>query len=155
MKTRMFGVTMALGALCPGPAAPKSRLQTSQAALRNYEWIETTVVSRNDEQKVEIPASAESRSGGPPGPLPPGRLMKKLAVAKKDNIDYEPATGRLLRINVSTWMDDTGDAIELDVLLGELPDGTVHVAKSRLRAAAKRLDVTIDNSGYRRAARGA
>ena len=99
MKTNLFALTMALCALCPGPAALaaaasagqqeeitalKSRLQASQAALRNYEWLETTVVSRNDEQKVrrqatrcydvygelqkvEIAASAESRSGGPPG----------------------------------------------------------------------------------------
>ena len=64
----------------------KQWLQASQAQLRTYEWVETTVITKGGEeksrkqntvyygadgklQKVPVAGGAESKSGGPPGPL--------------------------------------------------------------------------------------
>jgi hypothetical protein len=80
----------------------KQWLQASQAQLRSYEWIETSVITRAGEeesrkqntcyygvdgklQKVAV-AGASERSGGPPGILPPGRLVKKAGEHRKQEM---------------------------------------------------------------------
>lgn len=80
----------------------KQWLQASQAQLRAYEWIETTVVSKGGEeksrkqkrcyygmdgkvQKIDLQQSAE-KEGGPPGILPLGRLAKRAAEHKKEEM---------------------------------------------------------------------
>lgn len=73
-------------------AALKEQLQASQAQLRKYQWLETTEVLvdgkvKKREQKncyydvtgklQKVPVSEEQqKSGGLPGILPPGRLIK-------------------------------------------------------------------------------
>lgn len=91
------------------PPSPEQRvamlkqwLQTSQAQLRAYEWIETTVLTKGGEEKSrkqnrcyygadgkvqKVPvAQAEAKSGGPPGILPPGRIIKKVGENKKEDL---------------------------------------------------------------------
>jgi hypothetical protein len=95
----------------PGPPpSPEQRvamlkqwLQASQAQLRGYEWVETTVLTKDGEEKsrkqnrcyygadgkvqeVPIAQEAEGKSGGPPGVLPPGRLLKKAGEKQKDEL---------------------------------------------------------------------
>jgi hypothetical protein len=85
-------------------AGVRGILQKSQAYLQanGYEWMETTVVgvggdekSRKQErcyygadgkiQKIPVSQSAE-QGGGPPGVLPLGRIMKKAAAHKKEEM---------------------------------------------------------------------
>ena len=66
------------------------------------------------------------------------------------SIDVELPTNRLLGTHVSSYLDTTEDAVQLDVVMDVLPDGTIYTAKSILKAKAKDLTVTVDNSGYRR-----
>lgn len=201
-------------------------LQASQAQVRAYEWIETTVVSKDGEQKsstqkrcyygadgkvqkVVVQQSAE-KGGGPPGVLPPGRLLKKAMEHKKEEltaymqsavelvhnyvppvpgllqqsinggklgmqmldpgrrvrlsfadylkpgdtlgVDIELPTNRLLAVQVASYLDSPEDAVALNVTMGVLPDGTIYAARSSLDAKAKGLNVTVDNTGYRRIA---
>lgn len=94
----------------PAPATPEQRvamlkqwLQASQAQLRKYEWVETTVITKDGEeksrqqstcyygadgklQKVPAASGSEAKSGGPPGVLPPGRLLKKAGEKKKEDL---------------------------------------------------------------------
>ncbi|MFZ2508312.1 MAG: hypothetical protein WAW79_07570 [Steroidobacteraceae bacterium] len=197
----------------------KQWLQASQAQLRNYEWVETTVISKGGEeksrkqntcyygvdgklQKVPAAAAAADSGGG-------GRLKQRIVARKKEEIadymksaaelvhayvppdsnriqqsvnagkmsmspqdggrrvqlvfkdylkagdslsvDIETATNRLLGMNIASYLDDsTADAIQLDVAMGLLPDGTIYTAKSSLAAPAKDLTVVIENAGYRR-----
>ena len=89
----------------PPPPTPEQRvamlkqwLQASQAQLRTYEWVETTVITKGGEeksrkqntvyygadgklQKVPVAGGSEGKSGGPPG-----RLMKKAAENKKEEM---------------------------------------------------------------------
>jgi hypothetical protein len=82
----------------------KQWLQASQAQLRNYEWIETTVVAKDGEeksrtenrcyygvdgvlQKVAVSTSTTSSDSGPPGILLPGKLLKKAGQHKKEELE--------------------------------------------------------------------
>lgn len=96
----------------PAPQAPptpqqrtamlKQWLQASQNQIRAYEWIETTVVSKDGEQKSStqkrcyygvdgklqkvVLQQSPAQDGGPPGILPLGRLAKKVAESKKEEM---------------------------------------------------------------------
>jgi hypothetical protein len=197
----------------------KQWLQASQAQLRSYEWIETTVVAKGGEEKsrkqntcyygvdgrlakVPVAGGTDSSAGGPRGPL-----RKRIAESKKEeltqymkdaaalihqyvppepariqqavdagnfsaspqgqrarltfrnylkandslNVDVEIPTNRLLGMSVSTYLESATDAIQLDVTMGVLPDGTIFTQRSALAAPAKDITVTVDNAGHRRA----
>lgn len=103
------------------PPTPQQRvamlrqwLQASQAQLRHYEWIETTSIRKGGEekgreqkqcyygvdgslQKLPIGDSGQQQSGGPPGLLPPGRLIKKAKQqGKEDLVEYMQAAANLV-----------------------------------------------------------
>jgi hypothetical protein len=195
----------------------KQWLQASQAQLRSYEWIETTVVATDGEEKSrkqntcyygvdgalqKVPVGSAEPESGPRGPL-----RKKIAANKKQemtaymqsavalvhqylppdpnriqqavnggnfsvtpapqrveltfrnylkpndalNVGVEVPTNRLVGMKISSYLDDPKDAINVDVAMGVLPDGTIFVQRSTLNAPAKKLTVTVENSGYRRA----
>lgn len=68
------------------------------------------------------------------------------------NVDVEVPTNRLVGISVASHLDSAKDAIQLDVTMGLLPDGTIYTQKSVLNAPAKEVTVTVENSGHRHAA---
>lgn len=194
----------------------KATMAASQAVLKQYEWIETTVVSLKGEeksrkqercyygadggvQKVEV--------GSTPEPAKKRGLRGKIAESKKEELtDYmksavalvktyvppspariqaakdagkvsidllEPskrarlnfrdyakpgdnlgvevdlASNRPLSLKVSTYLEDAKDAVTLDVRMGQLNDGTAYPSDVTLEAKAKKLTVTVKNSGYR------
>jgi hypothetical protein len=204
----------------------KQWLQASQNQIRAYEWIETTVVSKDGEQKSStqkrcyygadgkvqkvVLQQSPAQDSGPPGILPFGRLAKKAAENKKQEmtaymhsavelvhsyippvpgliqqsinagklgmqmldpgrrvrlnfgsylkpgdtlgVDIELPTNRLLAVAVASYLDSPGDAIALNVTMSVMPDGTIYAARSSLDAKAKGLNVTVENTGYRRIA---
>jgi hypothetical protein len=196
-------------------AALKATLAASRVNLKQYEWIETTVVSLNGQeksskqmrcyygadgklQKVEVSASppperkrglrgliAEHkkeeltdymknavslvRTYVPPNPakiqaakdagkvsidlLPNGiRLNFRDYQKAGDNLGVEVdlLNNRALGVTVSTYLDDTKDAVMLNARMGQLNDGTTYPSDITLDAQAKGLRVTVQNSGYRK-----
>jgi hypothetical protein len=213
----------ALTAMAQAPSVPervaalKASLAASQAVLRQYEWIETTVVSlKGDEksrkqercyygadggiQKVEVSASPEPekkrglrgkiiakkkeeltdymkqavalvKTYVPPNPakiqaakdagkvtievLEPGkraRLNFRDYEKAGDNLGVEVdlVNNRPLGVKVSTYLDDAKDAVLLDVRMGQLNDGTTYASDITLDAPAKKIQVAVENSGYRK-----
>lgn len=65
-------------------------------------------------------------------------------------IDVELPTNRLLGMNVSSYLDTPKDAVQMNVTMSVLSDGTIYTEKSVLDAPAKGIAVTVENSGYRR-----
>ena len=195
----------------------KATVEASQAVLKQYEWIETTVVSLKGEeksrkqercyygadggvQKVEVnstPPPAKKRglrgkiaaskqeeltdymksaialvkSYVPPNPaklqiakdagkvsidlLQPGkraRLNFRDYAKPGDNLGVEVdlVSNRPLGVKVSTYLEDAKDAVTLDVRMGQLNDGTTYPSDVALDAKAKKLTVTVKNSGYRK-----
>ena len=225
----LVGVTPAYADQAEAPPAPtpqqhvanlKAWLAASQAQLRAYEWLETTVVSKDGEEKVRkenrvyygvdgkqykmtLSDSSADQSGGPRGPLrrrmakkakedmteymqsavqlvqdyvppDPDRIQQsvnsgKFSVNMIDpgrrvrfdfhdylksgdvmSIEVELPTNRLLGVGVSSYLDDKSDAVQLDVTMGLLPDGTIYTATTRLVAEAKEVVVTVQNTGHHR-----
>ncbi len=195
----------------------KQWLQASQAQLRSYQWIETTAVAVNGEEKSrkqdscyyavdgtlqKVPVAGAEEASGPSGPL-----RKRLAAKKKEeltaymqsavalvhtylppdpgliqqainsgnfsvspapqrveltfrnylkpndalNIDVELPTNRLMGMKVSSYLDDPKDVIQLNATMSALPDATIFMQTATLNAPAKKLTVTVENSGYRHA----
>lgn len=132
-------------------------------------------------QKLPIASATESKASGPPGIhscIPPqadriplamnaGKLEvhvtrpgRQLEFVFRDyqkpgdvlRIDMDVAANRLLGMHVSSYLDERDETIEFDVAMSALADGTTYAAKTTLAAKAKDIVVTIENTGYRRAA---
>jgi hypothetical protein len=196
----------------------KQWLQASQMQLRSYEWIETTIVALDGEEKTRSQNTCYYGADGkvqkvpiannaPPPSAPRGPLRKKVAENKKEeltdymksavalvqsyvppdpnrlqqavnngafgmlmlepgrrgqlqfgnylkngdrfSVDVELPTNRLLGMHVSSYLDTPEDAVQLDVTMGVLPDGTIYTSKTQLAAPAEDMVVTVENSGYR------
>jgi hypothetical protein len=219
----LFLAALALPSLAQQPtvaeraAMLKATMAASQAVLRQYEWIETTVVSVKGEeksrkqercyygadggvQKVEVTSTPEPekkrgirgriaerkreemtdymksavalvKSYVPPSPakiqiakdagkvsieiLDPGkraRLNFRDYEKPGDNLGVEVdlVSNRPLSLKVATYLEDAKDAVTLDVRMAQLNDGTTYPSDATLDASAKKLTVTVRNSGYRK-----
>lgn len=218
----------------PPPPTPQQRvamlkqwMQASQMQLRAYEWMETTVMLKSGEEKsrkvnqiyysvggkqLKIPVNTgeEKKSGGPRGLLPIGRIAKRVAKRKQENlieymqsvsalvqsyvppdanliqqsinagnfsanmvepgrriqlefrnyiksgdslkVNIELPTNRLLGLEISSYLESQKDAVQLDVVMDVLPDGTIYTSKTTLNAPAEKITVIIENTDYRRTA---
>ena len=65
-------------------------------------------------------------------------------------IDVDPSSNRLLAATVSTYLDDPKEAVGLVIQFAVLPDGTTCPSSVNLSAPAKKVDVQITNSDYRK-----
>jgi len=219
----VLAAAFTLPALAQQPSAAeraallKATMQASQGVLKQYEWVETTVISLKGEeksrkqercyygadgglQKIELSESPESKKMRglrgriaekkkeeltdymknavalvktyvPPSPpkiqlardagnvsievLDPGkrvRLNFKNYEKPGDNLGVEVdlTSNRPLGVKVATYLDDAKDVVTLDVRMGQLGEGTVFPANITLNATAKKLTVTVQNSGYRK-----
>jgi len=66
-------------------------------------------------------------------------------------LEFDPATKKLRKLSVSSFLDEEKDKVTLDVEFQSLPDGTNYVAGTLLRADAKQIAVKVQNLDYRKA----
>ena len=195
----------------------KATMAASQEVLKQYEWIETTVVSLKGEEKSRKQARCYYGADGgvqkvevtsTPPPEKKRGLRGKIAASKQEELtdymksaialvktyvppspvkiqaakdagkvsidllqpgkraclnfrDYEKpgdnlgvevdlTSNRPLGIKVASYLEDAKDAVTLDVKMGQLNDGTTYPLDVALDAKAKKLTVTVKNSGYRK-----
>jgi len=195
----------------------KATLAASQVALRQYEWIETTVVSLNGEQKSSKQQRCYYGADGalqkvlieasPPPATKPGLRGRIIANKKAELTEYmqnavslvksyvppDPAKlqatkdagkvsiqvldpGKRAQLNfhdyqkpgdnlaitidianniisgigVSSYLDGATDVVTMSATMGQLNDGTIYTSNITLDAFAKNLNVTVQNSGYRK-----
>jgi hypothetical protein len=231
--SRTAGICMLAAALTAGSGiaaaqAPQPSLQervaglkatfvASQAALRHYEWIETTVVSVNGEQKSNKQQRCYYGADGalqkvlidasPPPATKPGLRGRIIANKKAELGEYmqnavslvksyvppDPSKMQAVKdagkvsiqvldpgkraqlnfhdyqkpgdnlaiiidiannivsgIGVSSYLDSATDVVTLNATMGQLNDGTIYTSNITLDAFAKNLNVTVQNTGYRR-----
>lgn len=67
------------------------------------------------------------------------------------SVSLDPNTNKLLGMGVASYIDNPKDAVVLDITLSALPDGTGYASKINLDAKAKKLNVVVTNTGYRKA----
>ncbi len=63
--------------------------------------------------------------------------------------EIDLTNNRIVRLKVATYLADPKDAVTPDVKFASLKDGTGYPAQSVLDAKAKKIKVTVENSGYR------
>ena len=63
-------------------------------------------------------------------------------------IDIDPKTHKLVGANVSTYLNDPSDPVELVIQFGTLPDGTTYPSTTKLDVKAKNITVEQTNSNY-------
>jgi hypothetical protein len=63
-------------------------------------------------------------------------------------LTFDPAKLAVISLSVNTYMGEPNDAITLQVQMASLRDGTNHVQRTVLSAAAKQLVITTTNSRY-------
>jgi hypothetical protein len=64
-------------------------------------------------------------------------------------IDLDPASKKLLGLDVSSYLDKKEDTVTLAVQMNSLPDGALYAGQTTLEAKAKNIKVVVQNSGYR------
>jgi hypothetical protein len=90
--------------------------------------------------------------------LPPGGASGIAELQVKDYfkpgdmlaLGFDSAAHALRKVNVNSYLDNPQDAVTLDVAFQTLPDGTNYVARTILNGAAKQIQVTVQNSDYRK-----
>lgn len=65
---------------------------------------------------------------------------------------FDQATKAIAKIAVKSYLDDPQDAVTLDVMFQNLPDGTNYTANTILNAAAKEVQVKVTNANYQKVA---
>jgi len=55
---------------------------------------------------------------------------------------------QLLRVQITSYMNDPKDAVNLTVQFSRLPDGTNHVSNLVIDGASKQMNIAIQNSNY-------
>jgi len=196
--------------------ALKASLAASQAILKQYEWVETTVVSVKGEEKSrqmhrcyygadgklqKIPLTApppEKKRRGLRGRIAEAKkeemtdFMKSAAALVKEYVppqavliqkakdagtvsvspqpgqrarltftDYlkpgdslalvvDLANNRPVEATAATYVDSKDDAVKLEVRFNTLEGGATYASNVLLDAPSKHLNVTVENSGYRR-----
>jgi len=65
------------------------------------------------------------------------------------SVTLDPATNRVLGLDVATYLDKPKDAVTLAVTVGTLPDGTEYPNVITLNAPSTELTVTATNSEFR------
>jgi hypothetical protein len=66
-------------------------------------------------------------------------------------LEFDPATKKLRKLSVNSFLDEEKDKVTLDVGFQSLPDGTNYVADTLLRADAKQITVKVQNLDYKKA----
>jgi hypothetical protein len=66
-------------------------------------------------------------------------------------LEFDPATKKLTKVSVDSFLDEEKDKVTLDVRFQSLPDGTNYAADTLLRADAKQIAVKVKNLDYQKA----
>jgi hypothetical protein len=101
-----------------------------------------------DPQKLQQAFAAGNASLNPAGGLVNLIFKNYAQPGDQMTITFDPATKKVISLNVQTYMGQSKDAVTLQVQMGSLPDGTNYAQQTVLNATAKQLVVTTTNSNY-------
>ena len=88
--------------------------------------------------------------------ITPGTQEVKIAIRNyvKNNdsmtIVFDKDRKQISSIAVASYLDDPSDAVNLQVQLSSLPDGTNHVSSTSIEGTQKQLTIRTQNSDYRK-----
>jgi hypothetical protein len=152
-------------AAAPAPAGRGGRggrlkakiVENKKDEMKDYMEQAVALVHRYVPPKPEDIQRAKEAGKVKAGPSGPGRARLEFADYLKPGdllaVDVDAAANRLEAVTVASYLEKPDDKVALDVQFGALADGTSYTAQTTLDAAAKKIRVVIQNSGYRPLAR--
>ena len=67
-------------------------------------------------------------------------------------LDFQMASRKMTGLQVNSYLGDSSSAVTLNVQFAQLPDGTNYPAQEVINAAAKGIQITVNNSNYQKTA---
>jgi hypothetical protein len=64
-------------------------------------------------------------------------------------IEIDLAKNKILRVTVTTYLNDITDVVTLNVTMGQLSDGSAYPAGVMLEEPTRALNVAVQDTGYR------
>jgi hypothetical protein len=106
-----------------------------------------------DAQRIEAAKAAGNLSVVPPDPAGNVQIVIKNYLKSGDSlaIAANAATDKIGGIAVASFTDSAKNAVGLKITYSAFPDGTVYPAQIDLEVKEENLNVTIQNSGYKKA----
>lgn len=103
-------------------------------------------------QRIEAAKAAGNLSVVPPDPQGNVKIVIKNYLKAGDSLTLaaNAATNRLGGVTVATFTDSAKETVGLNVTFGAFPDGTVYPAQVDLEVKQENLNVSIQNSGYKK-----
>jgi len=165
-----YGADGKLTKVAMSDAAPKAQPQAERGGRGGGRLKGKIVESKKDDMKEYMErAAALVHKYVPPDPAliqkakdagnlkisPPdqGAIVVEVAnylqAGDKLALKVDAAANRLQGITVATYLDKPEDAVNLNVAMNALQDGTVYNAQTTLDATAKNIQVVIQNTGHR------
>ena len=104
-----------------------------------------------DPQKIQAAAAAGNVSVTPAQPVSMISIHNYLKQGDSLTFGFDTVAKKLTTYSVDSYLDDPkDDRVKLSVTFAQLPDGTSHVQESLLDATAKKIQVHVTNSGYKK-----
>jgi len=105
-----------------------------------------------DPQKIQAAAAAGKISITPAGGVDSIVIKDYLKPGDQVTLGFNSGAKKLQSYKVQSFLEKPGeDNVSLDVSFAPLPDGTNHVQQTVLDAPAKKIQVQVSNSGYKKA----
>lgn len=148
-----------------GSPAPKKELRGMKkrvaekkgAELQEYMERAASLIHRYMPPSPESMQAAFQAGNVSVGQAGPGKIQLQFRDYAKPGdsltFHFDSASKALQSIDVNSYLDDPKeDVVTLAVTFQSLPDGTNHIASTKLTAAAKEVVVTTSNSNYQKLA---
>ncbi|MGC2723863.1 MAG: hypothetical protein WA224_07860 [Candidatus Acidiferrales bacterium] len=103
-----------------------------------------------DPQRMQLAFQAGKVSFNPAGGLMNLIFTDYAQPGDQMTLTFDPATKKIVSLNVNTYMGEAKDAVTLQVQMASLPGGPNYAQQTILNASAKQLVVTTTNSNYQR-----
>lgn len=103
-----------------------------------------------DPQRMQLAFQAGKVSFNPAGGLMNLIFTDYAQPGDQMTLTFDPATKKIVSLNVNTYMGEAKDAVTLQVQMASLPGGPNYAQQTILNASAKQLVVTTTNSNYQK-----
>lgn len=105
-----------------------------------------------DPEKIQAAQGAGNVDATPTQQVSKITIKDYLKPGDSVELGFDTAAKKIVSYNVNSYLDKPkDDAVTLAVTFAPLADGVNHVQQTNLHAAAKKIDVSVTNSNYKKA----
>ena len=128
--------------------------EMKDATLQAYTQRLLALLNRYSPPSPRLMTAAHQAGNVLLGSSAPGAITLNFRnyVSSGDSVtfDFDAATRTLRKILVNTYLSDAKDPVTLSAAFASLPDGANYISSTTLNEKAKGIQITIQNSGYKK-----